>query len=445
MPRGRKKGTALSDAHKQSLKKALIGNIPWNKGMKTERKKKQALSEEARVAAISARNKSAAAARKKNTAARHIAAAEATGKWSNVVFSVDDGISYMALTHTCGENLKLQVQTVRKWTFGDGLCKKCNPVFRGTSSAEQDLMDEVKRFCPDAVAHQRVNGFEVDIFVPSKNLALEYDGLYWHSEKAGYSKDKHIIKTKACEVVGLQLIHVFEDEFIQHRDITLSRIRALVGQSTRLHARKLTIDLEVSVSEARAFLERTHLQGYVGSVKRIGLRAGEELVSIMTFGRPRYNKKYSWELLRFSSKLDHTVVGGASRMLAAFRRLHDGSILSYADRRWSIGGVYKELGFAFVGTTEPSYHYFKGDLRKNRQTFQKAKLQKILPEFFDSAKTEVEIMLEAGWNRIWDCGNLIFEIGVPPEIAGAADNLQILKADVNLSKGRTSHLESLQS
>jgi hypothetical protein len=410
MPRGRVKGTKLSDAHKLSLSKALRGNIPWNKGNTTEPIPGQRLSKEERALVNQAKAEKAGKTRKKNTALKYIMIAEETGVWTNVTFSTENKIDYLALTHTCGETIKVQVQTVRKWSFGEDLCKRCNPVFRGTSKAELELTEFVRTLAPDMLSHQKINGLELDAVVLSKKLAFEYDGLYWHSERAGYPNTKHLLKTKMCLEQGLQLIHVFEDEYVNKREIVQSRIRAALGASKKLYARKMTLDLNVSTAEAREFIDRTHLQGYVNSTTKIGLRLGGALMSLMTFGKPRYNKKYDWELLRFSSELNCTVVGGASRLLAAFRKIHKGSLISYADRRWSTGNVYKTLGFELVGESPPAYHYFKGDLRQNRQTFQKAKLKMLMPEIYDEKKTEAEMMFEAGWNRIWDCGNLVFEL-----------------------------------
>jgi hypothetical protein len=410
MPRGRVKGTKLSEAHKLSLSKALHGNIPWNKGNKTEVAPKPKLSAEERALANKAKAVKSGQTRKKNTAAKYIKSAEESGVWSNAVFSTENDVDYLALTHVCGETIKVQVQTVRKWSFGEDLCKRCNPVFRGTSKAELELTEFIRTLAPDTLSHQRINGLELDAVVPSRKLAFEYDGLYWHSERAGYPNMKHLLKTQTCLANDLQLIHVFEDEYMSKRGIVQSRISALLGVSKKLYARKLTLDLSVPAAEARTFINRTHLQGYVNSTIRIGLRLDGALVSLMTFGKPRYNKKYDWELLRFSSELNYTVVGGASRLLKAFRKNCQGSLISYADRRWSIGNVYKALGFELIGESAPAYHYFKGDLRQNRQTFQKAKLKVLMPEIYDDRKTEAEMMFEAGWNRIWDCGNLVFAI-----------------------------------
>lgn len=414
MGRGRKAGTKLSEAHKESLRGALKehfkNNVVWNKGAKKIVEKvppTEAELEQKRLNMLD-KVKRSAIARKKNTALKLIK--ECGERWSNVSVVEENKTFYVSMTHTCGTNIKVQAQTVRKWDFGDGLCKTCNPVFRGVSKAETSLHDFVQSIQPDTIRHSKLpSGLEIDMLIPSKKIAIEYDGLYWHSDKVGYSATKHLDKTIECEKQELQLIHVFEDEWIKQPDIVKSRLQSLLGKGERIFARKLFLDMNVSSKEAGMFLERTHIQGNAVASKKIGLRdANQRLLAIMTFGRSRFDKSIDWELIRYASELNTNIVGGASRLFSAFKKSNTGSVISYADRRWSQGKLYHVLGFQFVRETAPAYHYFKGDLRENRQTFQKHKLEKAFPEIFSAEKTEYEIMSEAGWNRIWDCGNLTF-------------------------------------
>ncbi len=410
MPRGRKPGTKLSEEHKKSLSKALLGNTAWNKGHKAVKPvlsyDEIANKEIERKEKILKRNQHAALSRKLNTVLRYVNSAPS--EWAEVEAVRTDAVHIKMRHVPCGTALNVQAQTVRKWNWGSGLCKTCNPVFRGISAAETDLFKFVSSITnQDAIRHFRIDGTEYDILIPSKKLLIEYDGLYWHSEKAGYDKKKHLDKTIKAEANDYQLIHVFEDEWIKKRDIVESRLKSLFGANSRIYARKTEV-VELSSKEAREFFNTNHIQGYTSSSVRLGLMSGGKIVAAMTFAKPRYDREYDWELIRFANNIGINVVGGAGKLLSAFRSLNGGSILSYADRRWSRGKVYESLGFEQIGTSSPSYWYFKGDLRKNRQTFQKAKLKE-LPNY-DAAKTEVDIMLEAGWNRIWDCGNLIFAL-----------------------------------
>jgi hypothetical protein len=402
MARGRLPGTKLGEAHKEALSISLKGNIPWNKGIKTATPKKLLTAEERANATKLAVTK-AAITRKQNTIKKYISSVP--DEWMDVTLSEN----ILTATHKpCGNIITVQPQTIRKWSWGTGLCRKCIPTFRGVSKAEIEIADFCSSICPVS-RNVKYKGFEIDIEIPSKNIAIEYNGLYWHSSANGYTSDRHLSKTQFMEQRGWQLIHIFEDEWVHKQKIVKDRIRHLLGfSSISLGARKTKV-VSVSPSESTRFLNNNHLQGAVGANIRLGLEYDNKLVALMTFGKPRYQKHHSWELIRYCTLLGHSVVGGAGKLLAAFMLDNPGSILSYADRRWSRGQLYKQIGFTQIGISPPGYFYFKGDLRVNRQTFQKSKLK--LSSSYSENKTEQQIMYDDGWHKIWDCGNLIFSIG----------------------------------
>ena len=239
-------------------------------------------------------------------------------------------------------------------------------------------------------------------------MAIEFDGLYWHSVEAGKSRTYHLKKTQACEDSGIHLIHIFEDEWIQRRDVVLSRLEAILGRvRNRVFAKKCEVR-EIDSTVAKVFLEENHLQGYVGSSISFGLYKDTELYSVMSFsrGRSHISKNYDWELTRFASVKGVLVVGGASKLFTAFIRKNSPTeVVSYADRRWSQGGLYKSLGFEYVRASEPSYWYIKSGKRYHRSTFTKHKL---VDAGYDPHKTEREIMEERGFHCIYDCGTLVY-------------------------------------
>ena len=253
---------------------------------------------------------------------------------------------------------------------------------------------------------------EVDIYLPDIKLAIEYNGLMFHSQGKskysifkGVSKNYHLDKTNLVESEGAQLFHIFEGENL---DIWTSIIKNKLGLNTKIYARKCLVK-EVSSQEARKFLEDNHLQGYANSKIRLGLYYNEELVSLMTFSKPRYTKNYDWELVRFCTLKGYNVVGGASKLLSSFRSSYKGSIISYANRRCSNGDLYRRLGFKEINRTSPGYYYFKENemILYTRDRFQKHKLKDLL-ETFDERLTEEENMFENDYRKIWDCGNLVF-------------------------------------
>ena len=156
-------------------------------------------------------------------------------------------------------------------------------------------------------------------------------------------------------------------------------------------------------------MEENHLQGKDTSSIRYGLFFDNELVSVMTFGKPRFNKNYDFELIRFASKLGFQVVGAFGKLLKHFTiNFPDKSIISYADRRYSKGKVYLSNGFDLTNASKPNYFYVRGIEKYNRYQCQKHKLKNILGECFDENLTETENMIFNGFSKVFDCGNLVF-------------------------------------
>lgn len=252
-----------------------------------------------------------------------------------------------------------------------------------------------------------LNNLELDIYLPDLKIAIEFNGLYWHSD---LFKDKnyHIDKTTKCRDKGVQLIHIFENEWTSKRKIVKSRLQNLLGCSKKVFARKCTI-VELDSKTANDFLRDTHIQGSAPASVRLGLIHNGVLVAVQTYCRSRFSKDCDWELLRYANALNTTVVGGASKLFKYFISNYSGNIVSYSDLRWNTGNLYKTLGFKQSHISSPNYWYFKGCTTiYSRQKFQKHKLAKLL-EHFDPSKTEIENMKANKYHRIFDCGNLVFK------------------------------------
>ena len=292
-------------------------------------------------------------------------------------------------------------------------CQKCAMLF---SNYEIELGDYIASIIGEKniVRNDRtiLNGIELDIYIPSKKIAFEFDGLYWHSEIKKPNKKYHLNKTIECEKQGIQLIHIFEDEWVYKKYICKSRIRNILGYSTRLYARKCEI-VELTNKEADKFFTENHIQGNVSAKIIYGLKHNNEIVSAMSFGNLRKNLGQksidgSYELLRFSNKQNITVVGGASKLFNHFiKQINPCDIISYADRRWSIGNLYQQLNFNFSHESEPNYFYIIGDERKNRFGFRKDLL--ISKYGCDPSDTEHNFCFNKGWYRIYDCGTKVYK------------------------------------
>ncbi len=294
------------------------------------------------------------------------------------------------------------------WTNNNSRCPKCSQW--GVSLQEDQLYRFIANTHVDAERSNRslISPYELDIVIPSKKIAIEYCGLYWHSEKMGKTRNYHINKLKLCEEAGYRLITIFEDELISKPDIVYSRLNSILtsGALKKIHGRKCVIK-DISNLEAKNFCVANHLQGYgVGNLIRLAAFFENEVVGAMTFSRPSIAKGAkkcvidSWELNRFCSKIGHTIPGLSSKMLAYFTKNYEfDCIFSYSDNRWSSGNLYEKIGFNFLGETGPNYWYFKN----NHKRIHRFALRKTKDDPKDI--TEYSIREAQGWNRIWDCGN----------------------------------------
>lgn len=287
-----------------------------------------------------------------------------------------------------------------------------NATFHRVSGSEQEIIDFIRDLGFQTTQDRHIlNGLELDIYIPDKNVAFEYDGIYWHNEQYK-TKEYHLSKTEVCAEHGIRLIHIFEDEWLTKREIVKSRIRNILNTTpNRIFARKCEIR-SVFSGEAKTFLEINHIQGEVNGVYRYGLFYEDELVSLMTFGKMRkalgsVNQDNSYELLRFCNKLNTTVVGGASRLFKHFiNEVKPQSVISYADRRWSMGNLYEKLGFSFSHNSRPNYFYIINGERVNRFTLRKDIL--ISKYGCPSDMSEHQFCLSKKWYRIYDCGTACF-------------------------------------
>jgi hypothetical protein len=307
----------------------------------------------------------------------------------------------------CGKEFDIRLGTgfYRLFRYGIDWCTECNPAEPSRSMGEQTLYDYVKELVGEEnIRHsdrETIHRTELDIYIPDKKVAIEFDGLYWHCELKVNDR-YHINKTEKCEDAGIRLVHVFEDEWDFKKDIVKSRISGILGRNRRIFARQCTVR-EMKAEDANEFLSENHIQGVCHSKWRYGLYLEDTPVAVMTFGRNRFGKGY--ELLRFCTTKNLSVVGGASRLFRHFVDEHPeiDEIVSFADRRWSgPEAFYPKLGFVLEGKTPPGYAYVVNGIRRNRMEFTKKRL---VEAGFPPEKSEPEIMLSRKIYRIYDCGN----------------------------------------
>lgn len=268
------------------------------------------------------------------------------------------------------------------------------------------------------VEHERnardvIGNRELDIYIPNKAIAIEINGLYWHSYKKldtdDEPKDRHLIKTKLAEAAGITLLHITDWEWRNKKEIVKSIICSKLGLTAQTIYARNTIIKNVSSKDSTKFLEKNHIQGRCSSSIKLGLYYNNELVMMLTAGKSRFKSPYL-EIHRIASKNNVTVVGGASKLVKKLKQLiNNEPVTSYCDRDKSNGNVYKKLGFTLINGSDPGYFWTDGNEIYSRYKCQPKNLKKWL-KTFDPSKTEEENMFEAGYRKYCTSGNLVFMI-----------------------------------
>lgn len=270
-----------------------------------------------------------------------------------------------------------------------------------------------------------LKGIEIDILCEKEKIGIEYDGIYYHSEKFG-KKDRfyHITKTKLMQEQGYKLIHIFEDEWIEKKEIIknkLLHIFNIKNNKTIIHARKCEI-LELNSVEKSSFLKEHHILGNDRSNIYIGAVHNKELVAVMCFDKNRNlqkkTKEGEYELSRFCVKNNCIISGIASKMLKFFiENYKPKNIISFLDIRWNsdrYNNIYTKLNFKLTKTLKPDFYYLNFKTNRNQRlhkfNFIKPSIKIKFPEIYDENKNEWQIMQEVGYDRIWDCGKYKFEL-----------------------------------
>lgn len=324
---------------------------------------------------------------------------------------------------------------------GRNICPNCGDSPLGVSSISGPQM-ELHRMYPElSVMNYRpewMEGMELDLFSPDKKLAIEFHGTRWHSSLTGKTT-AHRHKADLCEANGVQLIQLYETEWVNRRDQVIDKLDAIFHRDmTRVYARKLELREMNGKADRDAvndFMERNHIQGHSSSQWACGLWLGASLVAVCTFkygtgyasgGQLENTGKY-WELNRYATGDHLSVIGGLSRCIKAFERSHQDvhTIVSFADRRWTCPtrSAYSSSGFVEKGRVEANYQYT--DLNpehglRNKQYMRKsaienrAKMDPSGPEakVFSWDKTESVMAKELGWYKIYDAGKIRYEIEI---------------------------------
>ena len=319
----------------------------------------------------------------------------------------------------CGLEFEISKLSINRHFLGNDFkfCSHCdykNMKFR--SHFEQEIVDYIRTFYDKEILlnNKSICGCECDIIIPDLKIAIEANGVYWHTEEY---KDinAHINKKILVESKGYNLIQIWEDDWKNNsikQNIIKSRLKSKFGYSKKIYARLCEIK-EATGNEAKEFLNANHIQGYIPSTYKIGLYFKGELVELITVGKTRKlisGKSNCLELYRLCSKCGYNIIGGFSKLLTYFTKQHKGEeLISYADCDWCQfeNNGYKAVGFEQIKVTSPGYTYNIQGIRENRLNYTKDKLIK---QGYNKNLSEIEIMHNRGFYRIFDSGNILFKI-----------------------------------
>lgn len=279
------------------------------------------------------------------------------------------------------------------------------------SNPENEIYEFVKQYFDDAIHNDKtiINPLEIDIFIPSINVGIEYNGLRWHSEEFQKDKNYHLNKLNKCNEKGIKLIQIFEDEYIENKSLVKEKILHILGVNNNLPkimGRKCTIN-EINKEEAEIFLVKNHIQGFASSSIYLGCFYNDLLVGVMSFLK---EKEGYWNLTRFASNNEYICNGIGGKLFKYFTKKYSPiEVKSFADRRWTTNpedNLYIKLNFKLTSILRPDYRYvFRkeyGLKRVHKFNFRKQHLNRKygLP----LTMTESEMTEALGAYKIWDCG-----------------------------------------
>ena len=278
--------------------------------------------------------------------------------------------------------------------------------FAKSSVGQLQVATHIKSLGFDVIINDRklISPLELDIIIPEKNIAIEYCGIYFHSETWGNKeRNYHLRKYDLCKEKGYKLITIFENEWVNKKDIVKSILSTKLNKNTsRIPARK-TIFKEITYGDIKQFEIENHLQGTRPAKKYYGLYHNTDIVMSISIGKSRFNKNIQNEIVRMTTKKNITVVGGISKLV---KNIDLSDCITYADKRYGDGIGYSKVGFVKMKDSTPNYFYFHKkdhDILHSRNKFQKHKIPNV-----DISKSEYENMLAQNYDRIWDCGNSVY-------------------------------------
>lgn len=299
-------------------------------------------------------------------------------------------------------------------------CPSCS---KHLSKNEDEIYEFVKSLVPDIERRNRSlikeedseKFLELDIYIPSKKVAIEYNGSYWHGELNKKDNKIHLRKYQLCERQGIRLISIYDRDWKENKEKIKTFLKDLFFPKVKIYGRCVEIH-NIPIQEAKSFYNEYHLKGS-GCHNKVsyGLFYKKELVSGMSFSKPNfgYQKNIEWDLTRYCVKPGYSVIGGAENLFKTFLEEYSPkSIVTYSDNDYFTGEIYARLGFQLDKITTIPYYWAKSDrVFLDRQLCQVKKLKERYPDLYDQSvekkvtNKEEYIMHELGFYKVYRSGN----------------------------------------
>lgn len=290
-------------------------------------------------------------------------------------------------------------------------CPVCYQSY-GTSRMEQEVYEYLNEATGllKVLSRTRVNNHEIDIYIPEKNIGIEFNGLYWHSEDKGKDSKYHYDKWLACKDANVQLIQIWEDDWKEKPDLVKSMLTHKLGLTfkDKIFARNTSVK-KLTQEETNTFLNINHIQGAVGGGIRLGLidKTGI-VVSVMVLKTESGSKGSKLNLLRYATS--KTVSGGFTKLLTYVEKEYSPeSIITFSDNTVSDGKLYKNNGFRNTKTINPDYMYIIKGKRVHKFSYRLKRFEHDPELLFKEGLTEKQLAELNSIPRVWDAGKIRWE------------------------------------
>lgn len=291
--------------------------------------------------------------------------------------------------------------------YGNG-CPVC-ALTAFTSKPEKELADFIAEYYFVSLRERNFSGItELDVFIPGKNIAIEFNGLYWHNEHHK-PKNYHYDKWLACKEQNIQLIQIWEDDWKRNPELIKAMLLHKLGGSNqeKISANKTKVEL-ITKKEAETFLNENHIQGYASGSYYLGLKSkiDDTLVAVLVVKKERGNDNgRTLNIIRYATKI--RVVGGFTKLLAyVTKKYNPEEIITFSDNSVSDGGLYKNNGFTVDKELPPDYMYVVKGRRKHKFSYRLQRFKNDPELLWEEDLSEKQLALLNDLPRIWDAGKV---------------------------------------